>query len=56
MLFRIGTVDGDIRERTVQERTTVGEFGSVIMGRSVSMEKKRDSRNKNNITNTNAWE
>ena len=40
-----GTMDGEIKERTLQGRKAIGELGSVVRGRSMSMGVKRDLRN-----------
>ena len=45
VISKDGTMDGEIKERTLQGRKAIGELGSVVRGRSMSMGVKRDLRN-----------
>lgn len=42
VLFRNGTVEREIRDRTTQEEITFGELKSVIKGKRLNIQVKKD--------------
>ncbi len=51
VICKHGGTEGETRERALQGSKVVGSLGRIMNGRSVSMEVKRDLRNKKNSTN-----